>query len=86
MHVWEREETNYSLNLLSYISVMEKIHCILSVWAAGKKRIEFERLWTNLDQVLVSVLVAGQSSLPDELGVKQFCDQQVGLLMHVPIC
>lgn len=40
---------------------------------------------THLHQVLVGMLVAGQSSFTDQLGIEQLCDQDVGLHLHVSI-
>lgn len=40
---------------------------------------------THLHQVLVGMLVAGQSSFTDQLSIEQLCDQDVGLPLHVSI-
>ena len=41
---------------------------------------------TYLDQILVSMFIAGQGSFTDQLSVKQFCDQHIGLHLHIPLC
>ena len=41
---------------------------------------------TYLDQILVSMFIAGQGSFPDQLSIKQFCYQHIGLHLHIPLC
>lgn len=57
------------------------------VWLTASLRSGLRHLWrAHLNQVLVSVLITGQSSFTDKLRVKELCDQKVGPRRHVSTC
>lgn len=41
---------------------------------------------TYLDQILMSVFIAGKSTFTYQLCIKQFSDQNIGLCLHISIC
>lgn len=41
---------------------------------------------THLDKILVSMFIAGQGSFTYQFCIKQLCDQNVGLHLHISIC
>lgn len=73
------------IHLFSQLFPIKKIFFLNMTSHFYEQQIRSKTFSTNRDESLVSMLVAGQSSFTNELGVKQLCDQQVGLLGHVSV-